>query len=131
MTADDYLVEGIKCSCLLCNPGCFYRSTDNGLFLRYMPTKYYCFVCYLSVCFVHASVCASVQLEIHSPGNTSKMTVVRALTCTAFYYIFKLLPSFYLIENYLIEKYVFYHYIRHINKQNDNIHGIDRPKDSN
>ena len=68
------------------------------MFLRHMPTKYYNFVCYLSVCFVHASVCASVQLEIHSPGNTNKMTDVRALTCTAFYFIFKFLPSFYLIE---------------------------------
>ena len=65
---------------------------DNELFLRYMPTKYNHFVCYLSVCFVHASVRASVQLEIHSPGNTNKMTDVRALTCTALYFIFKLLP---------------------------------------
>ena len=99
MTADDYLVKGIKRCCLRCNLGCLYRSTDKGLFLRYMPTKYYHFVRYLSVCFVHASVCASVQLEIHSPGNMNKMTEVRALTCTAFYFLFKLLPSFYLIEN--------------------------------
>ena len=37
---------------------------------------------YLSVCFVHVSVCASVQLEIHSPENANKITDVRALTCT-------------------------------------------------
>ena len=39
-----------------------------------MPTKYHHFVCfcvstYLYV-FVHVSVCASLQLEIHSPENT-------------------------------------------------------------
>ena len=33
--------------------------------------------------------CASIKLEIHSPGNTNKMTDVRALTCTAFYFIYK------------------------------------------
>ena len=27
---------------------------------------------YLSVCFVHVSVCASVQLEMHSPENTDR-----------------------------------------------------------
>ena len=63
---------------------------DNGLFFSYMPTKYYHFVCFLFVCFVHASVCASVQLEIHSPGNMNKMTDVQAHTCTEFYFIFKL-----------------------------------------
>ena len=63
------------------------RSMVKGLFLRYMPTKYYHFVCYLSVCFVHASVCTSVQQEIHSPGNTNKMTDARAHTCTAFCFI--------------------------------------------
>ena len=30
------------------------------------------------------SVCASVQLEIHSPENTNKITDVRALTCIHF-----------------------------------------------
>ena len=75
------------------------RSTDNGLFLRYMPTKYYHFVCYLSARFVHASVCAREQLEIHSPRNTKKMTDVQAHTCTAFYFIFKLLPLLNMIGN--------------------------------
>ena len=31
ITADDYLVEGIKLCGLRCNPCCFYRSTNNGL----------------------------------------------------------------------------------------------------
>ena len=37
---------------------------------------------YLSVCFVHVSVCASIHLEICSPENTNKITDERALTCT-------------------------------------------------
>ena len=41
--------------------------------MRYTPTKSHHFVFYLSECFVHASVCASVQLEKHSPGNTNKI----------------------------------------------------------
>ena len=56
---EDYLVEGIKWYCLRCNPGCLYRSTDNGLFLRYMPTKYYHFVYYLYVLLVRLDVQAS------------------------------------------------------------------------
>ena len=43
---------------------------------------------YLIVCFVHVSVCARVQLEMHRPENTNKITDVRALTCTTFYFIF-------------------------------------------
>ena len=39
---------------------------------------------YLSVCFVHVSLCASVQLEIHSPENTNMITDVWALTCIIF-----------------------------------------------
>ena len=95
-------------------------STDNGLFLLSMPTKYYHFVCYLSVCFVHASVCGNVhvQLETYSPGNTNKMTDVRAHTCTAFYFIFKLLPLL-----YMIEKYACCHYIRHLGL----VRSISRP----
>ena len=43
---------------------------------------------YLIVYFVHLSVCASVQLEMHRPENTDKITDVRALTCTTFHFIF-------------------------------------------
>ena len=47
---------------------------------------------YLTVCFVHVSVCASVQLEMHRPKNTNKITAVDALTCgltcTTFHLIF-------------------------------------------
>ena len=43
---------------------------------------------YLIVCFVYVSVCASVQLEMHRPENTNKITDVRALTCSTFYFIF-------------------------------------------
>ena len=43
---------------------------------------------YLYVCFIRVSVCASVQLEIHSPENTNKITEVGALTCTTFHFIF-------------------------------------------
>ena len=38
--------------------------------------------------FVHVSVCASVQLEMHRPENTNKITDVQALTCTTFRFIF-------------------------------------------
>ena len=42
---------------------------------------------YLSVCFVHVSVCESVQLEIHSPENTNMITDVGApVTFTASIY---------------------------------------------
>ena len=34
------------------------------------------------------SVCASVQIEIHSPENTNKITDVTALTCTTFHFVF-------------------------------------------
>ena len=40
----------------------------------------------LPLCFVHVSVCASVQLEIRSPENTNMLTDVRALTCTTFHF---------------------------------------------
>ena len=43
---------------------------------------------YLTVCFVHVSVCASVQLEMYRPKNTNKTTDVWALTCTTFHFIF-------------------------------------------
>ena len=36
----------------------------------------------------HMSVCASVQLEIHSLENTNKITDVRALACSTFRFIF-------------------------------------------
>ena len=129
MTADDHLFEDIKWCCLRCNPGCLYRSTDKGLFLLYMPTRYFQFVRCLSVCFAHCSVCVSVQLEIHSPANMNKMTDVRKHTCTAFYFIFKLLPLL-----YMIEKYACCHYIRHmgvVRSISRPIHGITRPRASN
>ena len=59
-----------------------------------MPTKYHHFACF-SVCFVHVFVCASVQLETHSPENTNKITDVRALTCTTFHFIFNFTASLY------------------------------------
>ena len=69
-----------------------YSSTDNGLLTRFMPTKYHHFCLlpsgYLIVCFVHVSVCASVQLEMHRPESTNKITDVRAPTCTTFHFIF-------------------------------------------
>ena len=43
---------------------------------------------YLIICFVHVSLCASVQLEMHRPENTNKITDVRALTCNTFHFIF-------------------------------------------
>ena len=50
---------------------------------------------YLSVCFVHESVRASVQLEIHSPENTNKITDVLAFTCTTFHFISYFTASLY------------------------------------
>ena len=74
----------IKWCGLRCNASCLYSSTDNGLFTHFMPSKYYHFAffrlsTYLYVLFVYVSVCVSIQLEIHSPENTNKITDVRAL----------------------------------------------------
>ena len=33
-------------------------------------------------------VCASVQLEIHRPENTNKITDVRTLTCATFHFLY-------------------------------------------
>ena len=41
------------------------------------------------------SVCASVQLEMHRPGNTNKITGVRALTCIHFILYFTFTASLY------------------------------------
>ena len=57
---------------------------DYVLCLSVMPTEYYHPV-YQFVSFVHVSVRASVQLEMHSPGNTNTITDVRALKCTTFF----------------------------------------------
>ena len=44
------------------------------------------------------SVCASVQLEMHSPENTNKITDVGALTCCTFLllllYMMEIMPVF-------------------------------------
>ena len=53
-----------------------------------MPSFYPLPSVYLSVCFVHVSVCASVQLEIHSPENMNMITDVRALTCTTHFILY-------------------------------------------
>ena len=45
--------------------------------------------------FVHVSVCASVQLEMHRPENTNKTTDVQAFTCTTFHFIFNFYFFFY------------------------------------
>ena len=79
ITADGYFVTSKWCG-LRCNPSCLYISTDNGLLTRFMPTKYHhfaCFVRYLNVCFVHVSVCASVQLEMHRPGKRIRSQMYR------------------------------------------------------
>ena len=65
---------------------------DNGLFMRFMCSKYHHFACfrlstYLAV-FVHVNVRVSVQLEKHSPEKTNKITDIRTLTCITFHFIF-------------------------------------------
>ena len=74
---------------------------------------------YLIVCFVHVSVCASVQLEMHRPENTNKITDIRALTCTTFHFMF----NFYCFFN--DGKYACFHMevVRSINRL---IYGIAR-----
>ena len=47
-----------------------------------------CIPTYLYVLFVYVSVCASVQLEIHSLENTNKITDARELACSTFRFIF-------------------------------------------
>ena len=92
-TADDYFVtsngavyDAIKAAYIILRIMgyiCIYE------FHAY-PVPSFCLLpsVYLSVCFVHVSVCASVQLEIHSPENTNKITDVRAFTCTIFHFKF-------------------------------------------
>ena len=69
--------------------------------------------------FVHVSVCASVQQEMHRPENTNKITDVRALTCTTFHFIFNF--NFSLYDG----KYACFHMgvVRSISRL---IHGIAR-----
>ena len=50
---------------------------------------------YLIVCFVHVSVCTSVQLEMHRPENINKITDVLALTCTTFHLYLTFTASLY------------------------------------
>ena len=115
-----------------CNPSCLYSSTDNGLFTHFMPTKYYHFVCYclstyLYVLFVYVSVCASVQLEIHNPENRNKITCLSTCMFYISFYI-QLLPLL-----YMIEKYAFFNYIRHmgvVRSTRGPIHGVARPRAS-
>ena len=45
-------------------------------------------VCQPICMFCYVSVCASLQLEIHSPENTNRITDVRALTYTTFHFNF-------------------------------------------
>ena len=87
MSIKDYsrrLFCNIKWGGLRCNPSCLlYGSTDNGLFNagHAYQVPLFCLLPsgYLIVCFVHVSVCASVQLEMHRPENTNKITDVRVL----------------------------------------------------
>ena len=69
--------------------------------------------------FVHVSVCASVQLEMHRPENANKITDVRALTCTTFHFILTFTASLY-DENCA---YVHMGMVRSISRL---IHGIAR-----
>ena len=92
VTADDYFVT---------SNGAVYNAIQAAYIVlrivgyfktRFMPTKYHQFCLlpsgYFIVCFVHVSVCASVQLEMHRPENTNKFTDVWALTCATFHFIF-------------------------------------------
>ena len=45
ITADDYFVTMKWCD-LRCNPSCLHSATDNGLYTRFMPTKYHHFACF-------------------------------------------------------------------------------------
>ena len=67
----------------------FYRKCVINAFHAYQVPSF-CLLqsVYLTVCYVHVSVCASVQLEMHRLENTNKITYVRALTCTTFHFIF-------------------------------------------
>ena len=74
-----------------------------------MSTKYHHYACYrLSTylyVFVHVSVCARIQLEIHSPENANKITEVRALTCTTFHFIFNFLMLLFMMEKICLFSY--------------------------
>ena len=90
ITADDYFVTS----------NCAVYNAIQAAYIVLRIMGYYCVSClpstiifllpsgYLIICFVHVSVCASVQLEMHRPEKTNKITDVRALTCTTFHFIF-------------------------------------------
>ena len=69
--------------------------------------------------FVHVSVCASIQLEMHRPENMNKITDVRAPTCTTFHFYLTFTASLY------DGKYACFHMgvVRSISRL---IHGIAR-----
>ena len=75
---------------------------------------------YLIVCFVHVSVCASVQLEMHRPENTNKIKDVWALTCTLFHFIF------YFYCFFILWKICMFSYERGVRTISRLIHGIAR-----
>ena len=98
MSIRDYsrrLLCNIKWCGLRCNPSCLYSSTDNTFHAYQVPS--FCLLPsgYLIVCFVHVSVCASEQLEMHRPEDKNKITDVRALTCTTFHFIFNFYRFFF------------------------------------
>ena len=77
---------------LRCNPSCLYSSTDNGLFMCSMPTKYHHFACFrLSTYLYVLFMCLYVRV-------LNKIADIRSLTCITFHFIFNFLPLLYMIE---------------------------------
>ena len=83
ITADDYFVtsngavyDGIQAAYKVLRIMGHLRVPCLPSSSFYLPPSFY-----LSECFVHASVCAGVQLDVHSLENANKITDVQALTC--------------------------------------------------
>ena len=77
ITADDYFVtsngavyDAIQTAYSSMENGYLHAVCLPSTIILCMPTKYHNFI-YLSECFVHVSVCASVQLVLHSTENAN------------------------------------------------------------
>ena len=90
ITADDYFVTSNAAVYDAIQAAYIVLRIMGYLRFSCLPSTSFCLLpsVYLTVCFVHVSVCASVQLEMHSPENTNKITDVGALTCTTFHLLF-------------------------------------------
>ena len=121
-----------RLSCLKYKMVLFTMQSKLLIFLRLRIMGYFCASCrlissassvYLCVCSVHVSVCASVQLEIHSPRNTYKSQMYGYLHGYILFYILHFTVTLYDRNIGLLSLHHAY--------GSGPIHGIARPMASN